>query len=89
MLEEPAPLIERDDEHRVVQVARVGEGVVDIRDEPLAAPDVRLGMVVGPGSSPLAELLKKEGTYADAIAVSGDDALDSARRATVHVLCLY
>jgi len=47
------------------------------------------GMVIGPGSSTLAALLDQEGADDDAIAVSGDGALDAARRATVHVLCLY
>jgi hypothetical protein len=47
------------------------------------------GMVVGPGSTPLAALLRQQGAWSDAIAVSGDDALDTARHATVHVLCLY
>jgi hypothetical protein len=47
------------------------------------------GMVVGPGSTPLAALLQQEGTFADALGVAGDEALDTARRATVHVLCLY
>jgi S1-C subfamily serine protease len=47
------------------------------------------GMVIGPGSAPLAALLEGEGTYADTGSVSGDDALEAARRATVHVLCLY
>ena len=47
------------------------------------------GMVIGPGSAPLMALLGQEGADDDAIAVSGDEALDAARRATVHVLCLY
>lgn len=47
------------------------------------------GMVIGPGSSPLAAMLRQEGTITDAIALTGDEALDAARRATVHVLCLY
>ena len=47
------------------------------------------GMVIGPGSSPLAALLRQQGTAADANAMSGDEALDAARQATVHVLCLF
>ena len=47
------------------------------------------GMVIGPGSAPLSAMLRQQGTYTDALAVSGDDVLDIARRATVHVLCLY
>jgi S1-C subfamily serine protease len=47
------------------------------------------GMVIGPGSAPLAALLQQEGADADALPISGNDALDAARRATVHVLCLY
>jgi hypothetical protein len=46
-------------------------------------------MVIGPGSAPLMALLGQEGADDDAIAMSGDEALDAARRATVHVLCLY
>lgn len=47
------------------------------------------GMVIGPGSSPLAALLQQEGTDSDALPVSGEDALDTARRATVHVICVF
>ena len=47
------------------------------------------GMVIGPGSSPLKTVLRQEGVDSDAIAVSGEDAMDAARRATVHVLCLF
>lgn len=47
------------------------------------------GMVIGPGSLALTALLGEQGADDDAIAVSGDDALDAARRATVHVLCLF
>jgi hypothetical protein len=46
-------------------------------------------MVIGPGSLVLTALLGEQGADDDAIAVSGDDALDAARRATVHVLCLF
>jgi S1-C subfamily serine protease len=47
------------------------------------------GMVIGPGSSALNAMLRHEGADGGAMAVSGDEALDTARRATVHVLCLY
>lgn len=47
------------------------------------------GMVIGPGSSLLTAMLRHEGAGGVALAVSGDEALDTARRATVHVLCLY
>ncbi len=47
------------------------------------------GMVIGPGSSPLKAVLRQEGADSDAIAVSGDDALDAARHATVHVFCVF
>jgi S1-C subfamily serine protease len=47
------------------------------------------GMVIGPGSLALTALLGEQGADDDAIAVTGDDALDAARRATVHVLCLF
>jgi S1-C subfamily serine protease len=47
------------------------------------------GMVIGPGSGLLSDFLQQQGAEDDASAetVSGDDALDTARRATVHVLC--
>ena len=44
---EAAPLVERHDEHRVVQVTGVREGVVGVGDEPLAEPDVGQRVVVG------------------------------------------
>lgn len=47
------------------------------------------GMVIGPGSAPLTALLRQEGAESDAVSVSGDEAIDTARRATVHVVCLY
>jgi hypothetical protein len=47
------------------------------------------GMVIGPGSAPLHAMLRQEGTTGDGLPAFGDAALDSARRATVHVLCLY
>jgi S1-C subfamily serine protease len=47
------------------------------------------GMVIGPGSGVVAALLRQEGADRDTVSVSGDEALDTARRATVHVLCLY
>jgi S1-C subfamily serine protease len=47
------------------------------------------GMVIGPGSSPLAAMLRQEAGGGDALAAYGDSAVDAARRATVHVLCLY
>jgi hypothetical protein len=46
-------------------------------------------MVIGPGSGVMAALLRQEGADRDTVSVSGDEALDTARRATVHVLCLY
>jgi hypothetical protein len=45
--------------------------------------------VIGPGSLALTALLGQEGADDDATAMSGDEALDAARRATVHVLCLF
>jgi len=47
------------------------------------------GLVIGPGSSPLHAMLRREDANADILPALGDAALDSARRATVHVLCLY
>lgn len=47
------------------------------------------GLVIGPGSSPVIALLRQQGTVADAITLTGTDALEAARRATVHVLCIY
>jgi S1-C subfamily serine protease len=47
------------------------------------------GMVIGPGSAPLTALLRREWTDEGALPISGEDALNAARRATVHVLCLH
>jgi hypothetical protein len=52
------------------------------------APTPASGMVVGTRSAPLAALLRDEGTNPDADPISGDDALDMTRRATVHVVCM-
>jgi S1-C subfamily serine protease len=71
-------------------VVGIVRGMVDsarLHAERAAVPPQ--GMVIGPGSSTLAALLDQEGADDDAIAMSGDEALDAARRATVHVLCLY
>jgi hypothetical protein len=71
----------------VVDIVR---GMVDSR--PLHAVRAAIpaaGMVIGTGSLPLNAMLHQEGADDDATAVSGDEALDTARRATVHVLCLY
>ena len=46
VVEEAAPLVERDHEDGVVQVTRAGEGMVGVRDEPLAEPDIRKRMIV-------------------------------------------
>lgn len=49
------------------------------------------GMVIGPGSRALTGFLRREVADSDLSLfanVSGADALDAARRATVHVLCL-
>lgn len=56
-----------------------------------SAPDPipAAGMITGPGSLPLSAALRQEGAEQDALAVSGESAQDAARRATVHVLCLY
>jgi S1-C subfamily serine protease len=71
-------------------VVGIVRGMIDskrLHSEQAAIP--ASGVVIGPGSAPLAALLEGEGTYADTVSVSGDDALEAARRATVHVLCLY
>jgi hypothetical protein len=44
---EPAPFVERDHQHRVVQVSRRRQGVIGVGDEPLAEPDVGQRVVVG------------------------------------------
>lgn len=65
-------------------------GMVDSRRLHTERPSIPAsGMVIGPGSAPLAALLRQEGADPGAIPISGSDALDAARRATVHVLCLY
>jgi len=71
-------------------VVGIVRGMIDskrLHSEQAAIP--ASGMVIGPGSAPLAALLDGEGTYADTVSVSGDDALEAARRATVHVVCLF
>ncbi|MEJ0017230.1 MAG: serine protease [Acetobacteraceae bacterium] len=47
------------------------------------------GMVIGPGSQPLTALLRQERADGDAQPAPTEQALDTARRATVHVFCLY
>jgi hypothetical protein len=50
---EAAPLVERDHEHRVVQVSRRRQRVVGVGDEPLAEPDVGQRVVIGRRAVPL------------------------------------
>ena len=47
---EPAPLVEGDDQHRVVQVSGAGQGVIGVGDEPFAEPDVGQRVVIGRGA---------------------------------------
>ena len=72
------------------EVVAIVRGMVDsVRLHAVRASIPSAGMVIGPGSSRLADFLRQQG--ADDVAseetVSGDDALNAARRATVHVLC--
>jgi S1-C subfamily serine protease len=72
------------------EVVGIVRGMVDgARLHATRAAIPTTGMVIGPGSAPLAALLQQEGVDADAMSVSGDDAVETARRATVHILCLY
>ena len=72
------------------EVVGIVRGMVDsTRLHAMQAAIPASGMVIGPGSAPLAALLRQEGAEGDAISVSGDEAVDTARRATVHVVCLY
>jgi S1-C subfamily serine protease len=72
------------------QVVGIVRGMVDsTRLHAARAAIPSSGMVIGPGSSPLTAMLRQENAEGDALAVSGEDALDAARRATVHVLCMY
>lgn len=72
------------------EVVGIVRGMVDsTRLHAVRASIPASGMVTGPGSIPLNALLQQESADGDATGVSGDDALDAARRATVHVLCRY
>jgi hypothetical protein len=72
------------------QVVGIVRGMVDsTRLHSARAAIPATGMVIGPGSAPLHAMLRREGTTGDGLPAFGDAALDSARRATVHVLCLY
>jgi hypothetical protein len=44
---EPAPLVEGDNQHGVVQVSGAGQGVISVGDEPFAEPDVGQRVVIG------------------------------------------
>lgn len=72
------------------EVVGIVRGMVDSARLHAARPAVPdAGIVIGPGSALLTALLQQQGADDDGAAesVSGDDALDTARRATVHVLC--
>ncbi len=72
------------------QVVGIVRGMVDsTRLHSVRAAIPASGMVIGPGSSPLHAMLHREGAAGDVPPTLGDAALDSARRATVHVICLY
>jgi S1-C subfamily serine protease len=72
------------------QVVGIVRGMVDsTRLHSVRATIPASGMVIGPGSSPLHAMLRREGAAGDVLPALGDAALDNARRATVHVLCLY
>jgi len=71
-------------------VVGIVRGLVDSTRLHAERPKVpATGMVIGPGSMLLETALRQEGADSDAVATSGDDALDAARRATVHVLCIF
>jgi S1-C subfamily serine protease len=72
------------------EVVGIVHGIVDSRRLHAELATIPAsGIVVGTGSAPLSDLLRDEGTNIDADMVSGDEALDVARRATVHVICLH
>jgi S1-C subfamily serine protease len=72
------------------QVVGIVRGMVDsTRLHSVRAAIPATGMVIGPGSSPLNAILRQEKADDDVLPAFGDAALDNARRATVHVLCLY
>jgi S1-C subfamily serine protease len=72
------------------QVVGIVRGMVDsTRLHSVRSAIPASGMVIGPGSSPLHAMLRQESDDGDVLPALGDAALDSARRATVHVLCLY
>jgi hypothetical protein len=72
------------------QVVGIVRGMVDsTRLHSVRAAIPASGLVIGPGSSPLHAMLRREDANGDVLPALGDAALDSARRATVHVLCLY
>jgi S1-C subfamily serine protease len=72
------------------EVVGIVKGMVDSVRLHASRPEIPgAGIVIGPGSAPLTALLQQQGADDDGAVetVSGDDALDIARRATVHVLC--
>lgn len=72
------------------EVVGIVKGMVDSTRLHASRPAIPgTGMVIGPGSGLLSAFLQSQGTDDDGAgaSVSGDDALDVARRATVHVLC--
>jgi len=72
------------------QVVGIVRGMVDsTRLHSVRAAIPATGMVIGPGSSPLNAILRQEQADRGTLPALGDAALDNARRATVHVLCLY
>jgi serine protease Do len=72
------------------QVVGIVRGMVDsTRLHSVRAAIPASGLVIGPGSSPLYAMLHQAGANDDVLPAFGNAALDSARRATVHVLCLY
>jgi len=74
---------------QVVGIVRAAVDTTALHAAQAAIPDS--GMVFGPGSRALTQFLRREAADSDVslfATVSGTDALDTARRATVHVLCL-
>jgi S1-C subfamily serine protease len=72
-------------------VVGIVRGDVDSRKLHAKQSAIPEQLVIGPGTDPLSRLLQHEvgGAYlAASLPMTDDDALDTARRATVHVLCL-
>src|SRR5262249_5976015 len=70
------------------EVVGIVKGMVDsTRLHSIRSAIPPAGVVIGPGSATLANFLREQGADDETVSVSGDGAIDTARKATVHVLC--